>query len=173
MRAVVIAAFLLPLVACGPSGADLPPDDGGAAAGAPAADTAAFAAMDSVYGRFVRAYRFGEPDSVVALYTEGPLYLPGRGPVVEGREALRSQFAFLERIRADSATAHLSFESVERGASGDLAWEVGYYTLQVERADGSRSDPTRGKFTTVWRRDGQGRWRIHVDAFSPAPPPAD
>lgn len=158
--AVLAALALSPLVGCGPAD--------------PAAERArepAFAAMDSVYDRFVRAYRLGRPDSVVALYTDTPLYLPGRGSVVEGREGLRSQFSFLERIRADSATAHLSFSSVDRGASGDLAWDVGYYTLEVEQRDGSRSEPSRGKFTTVWRRDAEGRWRIHVDAFSPAPPP--
>lgn len=158
--ASLAALALVPLLACGPA-------DPGADPG----HEPIFAAMDSAYDRFVRAYRLGEPDSVVALYTDTPLYLPGRGSVVEGREGLRSQFDFLERIRADSATAHISFSSVDRGASGDLAWDVGYYTLEVEHPDGSRSDPSRGKFATVWRRDAEGRWRIHIDAFSPAPPP--
>ena len=154
--ATLTAALLLPVLACAP-----PADD----------ETAAFAAMDSTYERFARAYRLGSPDSVVALYTDEPLYLPGRGEVVQGKQELRSQFAFLDRIRADSGTARISFESVDRGTSGDLAWDVGYYTLTVEHADGSRSEPSRGKFTTVWLRDDAGAWRIHVDAFSPAPPP--
>lgn len=133
----------------------------------------AFAAMDAVYERFTRAYRLGEPDSVVVLYSDDPLYLPGRGGILQGVEALRSQFGFLDAIRSRSATAHISFESVGRGASGDLGWDVGYYTLQVADADGTRSPASRGKFTTVWQRDADGEWRIHVDGFSPAPPPGD
>lgn len=130
--------------------------------------SAASAAMDAVYARFVQAYRLGEPDSVVALYTDQPLYLPGRGPVLEGRGALRSQFEFLETAKANGAVPHISFESVARGADGDLGWDVGYYTLEVERPDGTRSPPNRGKFTTVWQRGTDGSWRIHVDGFSPA-----
>lgn len=137
------------------------------------AEAEAFAAMEAVYDRFTRAYRLGNPDSVVVLYTDDPLYLPGRGPVLQGREVLRSQFSFLDEIRSSGAVAHISFESVERGASGDIAWDVGYYTLEVERPGGVASPPSRGKFTTVWRRDSDGGWRIHVDGFSPAPPPPD
>lgn len=129
-----------------------------------------FAAMDGVYERFTRAYLLGEPDSVVVLYTDDPLYLPGQGPVLEGRDVLRSQFRFLETIRAQGSTAHISFESKGRGTSGDQAWDVGYYTLEVEDAAGRRGPPGRGKFTTVWQRDATGQWRIHVDGFSPAPP---
>lgn len=137
------------------------------------AEAEAFAAMEAVYDRFTRAYRLGNADSVVVLYTDDPLYLPGRGPVLQGREVLRSQFTFLEEIRSSGGVAHISFESVGRGASGTVAWDVGYYTLQVERPEGVRSPPSRGKFTTVWRRDSDGGWRIHVDGFSPAPPPSE
>lgn len=129
-----------------------------------------FVAMEEVYERFTRAYRLGEPDSVVVLYTDDPLYLPPGSPVLQGRDALRSQFSFLEEIRSTGRVAHISFESVERGASGDLAWDVGYYSLQVESPEGGRSPPGRGKFATVWHRDSAGNWRIHVDGFSPAPP---
>lgn len=138
--------------------------------GAPA-ETAAFAAMDAVYERFTRAYRLGEPDSVVALYDDAPLYLPAQGDMRNGRDELRREFGFLRTIRERGGTARISFESVDRAASGDLAYDVGYYTLRVERPDGTMSPPSRGKFTTVWRRTADGEWRIHVDGFSPAPPP--
>lgn len=89
------------------------------------AQAAAFAAMDSVYERLARAYRLGEPDSVLALYADDPLYLPGQGDVRRGREALRGQFDFLERIREADATGRIGFETVTRRASGQLAFDVG------------------------------------------------
>lgn len=139
-----------------------------------ASDSAAVSeAMNSVYERFTRAYRLGEPDSVLVLYTEAPLYLPGQGRIVRGRDGVREQFGFLRAIAERGGTAHISFESVARGTSGDLAYDVGYYTLRQEGPDGSLSPPSRGKFTTVWKRDAEGRWRIHVDGFSPAPPPRE
>lgn len=127
------------------------------------------AAMDEVYERFVRAYSMADPDSVVVLYADDPLYLPGQGPVVVGKAALRTQFGFLDAIRQRSASARISFESVRRGASGEVAWDVGYYTVAVEERDGRRSPATRGKFATVWVREEGLGWRIRVDSFSPAP----
>lgn len=129
----------------------------------------AFAAMDSVYRRFIRAYALGEPDSVIVLYTDAPLYLPGSGDIRQGVDELRAEFGFLRGLREAERVPRIQFESIERDASGDLAYDVGYYRLQVELADGSTLPETRGKFTTFWRRGSDGSWRIHVDSFSPAP----
>ncbi|MFW6040074.1 MAG: YybH family protein [Gemmatimonadota bacterium] len=169
--AIAASAALVAIVALAAcSGAGEPSNrDGGSRAATDAA--AVSAAMDSVYDRFTRAYRLGEPDSVVALYTDSPLYLPGQGDILRGRAALRGAFVFLERIREDGGTAHIEFESVARHASGDLAFDIGYYTIRVEQSDGTLTPPNRGKFTTVWERGTDGRWRIRVDGFSPAPPP--
>lgn len=131
------------------------------------------ASMDTVYERFTRAYRLGEVDSVAILYADAPLYLPAQGDIRSGRVELRQEFGFLERVRDAGGTLHINFESVARDASGDLAYDVGYYTLRTERADGALGPASRGKFTTVWRRDARNRWRILIDSFSPAPADTD
>lgn len=137
--------------------------------GAPADEARVSAAMDSVYARFTRAYAVGEPDSVLALYTDRPLYLPARADeVLQGREALRTQFGFLADARAAGRTLRIRFESVDRGASGGVGYDVGYYHLHAETADGALGPASRGKFVTVWLRGPDGRWRIHADGFSPA-----
>ncbi|MFW6080049.1 MAG: YybH family protein [Gemmatimonadota bacterium] len=166
--AVPAIVALAALAACSGAGEPASRDGGSGAATDPAAVSAA---MDSVYDRFTRAYRLGEPDSVVVLYADSPLYLPGQGDILRGRAALRNAFGFLERTREAGGTAHIEFESVARNASGDLAFDIGYYTIRVEQSDGTLAPPNRGKFTTVWERDPDGRWRIRVDGFSPAPPP--
>lgn len=171
-RSLALVAWLAAIQGCVQSGE--PPEEAArtpaaSAAGGAAAEEEVFSALDSVFARFTRAYELGEPDSVVALYTDDPLYLPAQGDVRRGVEELAGQFAFLQGIRERGERARISFESVDRGTSGDLAYDVGYYTLQVEGADGELSPPSRGKFATVWRRDDDGAWRIHVDSFSPAP----
>lgn len=144
--------------------------DEGGATGSDGGDPGPSAAMDAVYERFTRAYRLAEPDSVVALYTDDALYLPAGGDIRRGKETLRGEFGFLDSIRDGGGEALIEFESVDRGASGDLAYDIGHYRLRVERGDGTTTDPSRGKFATVWKRGADGAWRIHVDSFSPAPP---
>ncbi len=165
--ALLFGALALSLSAC----ASEAPDD--MAVDPEGERAAASAAMDAVYQRFTAAYAAGEPDSVVALYTDAPLYLPARAPdVLEGRAALRAQFGFLADLAAAGSTPRIEFESVDRGASGDVGFDVGYYLLRVESPDGELGPLSRGKFVTVWLRGADGRWRIHVDGFSPAGPPA-
>lgn len=144
---------------------------GGAEPSARPDSAAVFEAMDSVYARFTRAYALAEPESVTVLYTDDPLYLPGQGEVLTGAGALRAQFEFLRSGVEDGSVRRIRFESVERGASGELAYDVGYYILHREAPDGSAGPPTRGKFVTVWQRQEDGAWKIHVDGFSPAGPP--
>jgi ketosteroid isomerase-like protein len=162
-RTLVPALLLLVVAACSV------PAEGNGQTAAEDDEARASAAMDSVYARFTRAYALGEPDSVVALYTDRPLYLPARADeVLVGRHALREQFGFLEDVRTSGRTSRIRFESVDRGASGDVGYDIGYYHLHVEEGDGSASPASRGKFVTVWRRGADGRWRIHADGFSPA-----
>lgn len=157
-------AALLVVAAC-----TAPAHDGENAQEAPADEARVSAAMDSVYARFTQAYALGEPDSVLALYTDRPLYLPaGADEVLQGREALRTQFGFLADAREAGRTLRIRFESVDRGASAGVGYDIGYYLLHAETVDGSPGPASRGKFVTVWLRGPDGRWRIHADGFSPA-----
>jgi|GEM_PF-405173 len=168
MPAAALVLGLLSAGACASPGAS-----GTAASSAGAAVPRpgdASTAIDRQYERFRRAYLLGQPDSVLVLYTDDALYLPAQGDVRRGQAQLRGQFGFLDGIRQRGARAHIRFESIDRDVDGSLAYDIGYYTLRVENADGTMSEPSRGKFTTVWRRGADGVWRIHADSFSPAPP---
>lgn len=162
--AVLLPLILsLPLVACdgeerpeAPERGEQPPEDR--------------AAIDSVYHRFSRAYTLLEADSVADLYTEDALYLPATGDVIRGRPAIRANFDnFFRSVGESGSRLRISFVTLDRRTGGDLAYDVGYYTLESGPA-GMIPTVSRGKFTTVWRKGLDGVWRIHVDAFSPAPP---
>lgn len=132
--------------------------------------TATLARFDAIYARFSRAYEQLDPDQVADLYTEDALYLRPRGDIERGRDVIRAGFASMfERTRTAGDTLRISFERIDRHISGDLAFEVGYYTLVRTSATGDEK-VSRGKFTVVLRRASDGTWRFAVDGYSPAPP---
>jgi ketosteroid isomerase-like protein len=47
--------------------------------------------------------------------------------------------------------------------SGDMAMELGHFTMIVRQADGTRV-PERGKYVKVWRR--LGAWLLMADCWS-------
>ncbi len=48
-------------------------------------------------------------------------------------------------------------------ASGELAYTVGQYTLTLPGREGAEPTVDRGRYVTVWTRDGDGRWRVALD----------
>lgn len=99
-------------------------------------------------------------DHVVAAYAEDAVYLPPHHAAVHGRNAIRE---YLKGPLAHGVT-DLHFEVTYIKDLGDLAWDVGTYTMTVPQPDGKKKQD-RGKYLTVWRREG-GAWKIVADAFS-------
>jgi len=50
-------------------------------------------------------------------------------------------------------------------ASGELAYSYGRYEVKHEEATGERTE--KGYFTHVWKRDGNGEWKLVADVASP------
>jgi ketosteroid isomerase-like protein len=71
-------------------------------------------------------------------------------------------------IRAHLEAAGQTLEAGEvRGSTVASSGELGYAWGTYELAGG---EPERGYFARVWQRDGEGRWRIVLDAAVPVPP---
>lgn len=163
--------YTLPFVigfvcACAPAGTD---DTSGTTGSAMAGDSAAVSArLDSVYGVFTRAYAEADVDLLMdSVYARDGFYLPPNAPILEGQDAFRGQFeSFLGPIaeRGEPGPV-ISFDIRERAISGDLAYDIGVYTIR--RADADADAPgSRGKFIVIWKRGADGQWRIHADGFS-------
>jgi uncharacterized protein (TIGR02246 family) len=99
-------------------------------------------------------------DKLVAAYAPDAVYLPPHHAAVHGRDAIRE---YLKGPLAHGIT-DLSFEVTYIKRDGELAYDVGRYTMTVPH-DGTRKRD-EGKYLTVWRRQADGRWHIAADAWS-------
>jgi ketosteroid isomerase-like protein len=61
-------------------------------------------------------------------------------------------------------------KSTEVESNGDLAYEVGDFSLDVPGEGGSFTTST-GNYLVVWKRDADGVWRLKVDTWNDAPAP--
>ncbi len=118
-------------------------------------------AFEEVYAAFSAAYRAGNPEGVAALYAEDAFYLAPGGEIERG-DVVR-HFGFLSSVEPGAGPV-IDFEIVDRGISGDLAYDIGYFTF---RRDGDPAESAgRGKFIVIWKRGEDGVWRIHADGYS-------
>lgn len=124
------------------------------------------AALDSVYATFSEAYARANVQLLMdEVYARGAFYLPPGTPILEGQDRFRGRFSFLERYARNGGPGpEISFQIVDRDVDGNLAYDIGIYTLRPP--DGSEAGASRGKFVVVWKRNADGEWRIHADSFS-------
>lgn len=127
---------------------------------------AAHSGVDDIYRRFTEGYRKLDAAQVANLYTEDALYLAPGTDIQRGRKVIEELFTnFFRSVHSSGARLEITFQIINRSVAGDLATDVGIYTLTQSKAD-SPPRSSRGKFVTVARRDRDGVWRFQVDTYN-------
>ena len=122
--------------------------------------------IDGIYTTFSQAYDKLDPSIVSNLYSKEALYLaPGRD-IQKGREEIHKSFkGFFDWAKEKGRTLSISFRIVERGVSGDLAYDIGIYTLKGT-GGGMPDGVDQGKFVVIARKSDDKTWFFQVDGYS-------
>lgn len=128
------------------------------------------AGLDDIYRRFSEAYRKLDAQAVTNLYTDDAFYLSPGSEIERGRKKILGNFSgFFNSVKTSGGSLTISFRILERRVSGDLAYDVGIYTLAQKR--GNQAQSSQGKFVVVARKMESGEWRFHIDSYSDLPKP--
>jgi ketosteroid isomerase-like protein len=94
------------------------------------------------------------------IYTSNARILPPGGPMVSGREAIKTFWAgVIESLKASSAV----LASVDVMPAGDGVVEIGSATLTA--APEGSTVQMEVKYVVYWRQE-DGRWKWHVDIWN-------
>jgi uncharacterized protein (TIGR02246 family) len=108
---------------------------------------------------FVTAFNTGNYDQAAAFFTpDGAFMAPHHEPAY-GPKAIERQL----REFGDAGYEDLRLETVRVEASGDMAMEIGRYSVSIRRSNGTVA-ADRGKYVRVWRR--LGAWLMAADCWS-------
>ena len=108
---------------------------------------------------FATSFNTGNYDLAAGLFAGdgvfmAPIYESAHGPKTIER---------LLRLMGESGYSDLRLETTRVEHSGDMAMEIGSFTLVIHHADGTVT-PERGKYVKVWRR--LGAWLIAADCWT-------
>ena len=110
---------------------------------------------------FCTAFNTGNYDQVAALFASDGVLMLSHRESSQGPKAIERML----RQYGDSGYQNLRFETTRVDYSGDMAIEMGRYTVSVDREIGPGDS---GTFLRAWRR--LGAWRIVGDSWNSSVP---
>jgi len=129
------------------------------------ADAAAIQAADEQWAAVVQKK---DLDATVSYYAADGVLLPPSAPIAKDAKGIRDVWTMFM-----SPDASLTWKATKTEASGNLGYAYGTYHLVIK--DPKSPVDEIGKFSEVWKRQADGKWKCIVDAFNsdqPVPTPA-
>ena len=108
---------------------------------------------------FVTSFNTCNYDQVAALFAQDGVFMAPHYDPAHGPNAIER----LLRQIGEAGYEDLRLETVRVESSGDLAMEIGRYTVAIRQPDGTIL-ADRGKYVKAWRR--LGVWLIVADCWS-------
>jgi ketosteroid isomerase-like protein len=108
---------------------------------------------------FATSFNTGNYDHAAALFASDGVLMAPRHEAAYGQKAVEH----LLRRLGEAGYSDLRLETMRVDHSGDMAMELGRFTVAVRQADGTLI-PERGKYVKVWKR--LGAWLVMADSWS-------
>ena len=112
---------------------------------------------------FIAHLKKGDAAAIAAMYTADAQAFPPNGEIAQGRAAIQK----LWQGAMESGMRDLKFTVLEVVKKGDIAYEVGKYSMP----DASGKEVDAGKYIVIWKREA-GKWKLFRDIWNssyPAP----
>ncbi|HZQ22825.1 MAG TPA: SgcJ/EcaC family oxidoreductase [Terriglobales bacterium] len=108
---------------------------------------------------FCTAFNTANYDQVAAIFAPDGVWMPPNHDLVQGAHAIERTM----RRYGEGGYQDLRQETIRVEASGDMALEIGEYTISIRQPNGT-TVADRGKYLKAWRR--MGTWSIVADSWS-------
>jgi ketosteroid isomerase-like protein len=113
---------------------------------------------------FCTAFNTGNYDQAAALFASSGVLMPARHELAEGPKAIERVL----REYGDAGYQDLRLETTRVEYSGDIAIEIGKYSVVIRQENGTISNEP-GKYLHAWRR--LGIWLMTADCWNTNLPP--
>jgi ketosteroid isomerase-like protein len=124
------------------------------------AERAAILETDSQWGAALTAK---DPDAYTSFFAADAIVMPPHLPILVGADAIRAWAT--ESMAFPGFAVTWTTASTEVAGSGDMGYTLGTFVFQMSMPDGS-TITDNGKFTTIWRKQADGTWKVAVDTFN-------
>jgi uncharacterized protein (TIGR02246 family) len=124
-------------------------------------------AIQQANSAFMAAVRAGNGAQLVRdYYADDAIVLPPNQDAVSGKNQIEALWTGL--LKSGVQEISLITDRVEQ--SGDLAYEVGRYSMTIKPPQGEIITD-QGKYVVAWSRQPDAKWKAKADIFNTSMPP--
>ena len=124
------------------------------------AERAAILETDAQWGAALTAK---DPEAYTSFFAADAIVMPPHLPILVGADAIRAWVT--ESMAFPGFAVTWTTTSTEVAGSGDMGYTLGTFVFQMSMPDGS-TITDNGKFTTIWKKQADGTWKVAVDTFN-------
>jgi uncharacterized protein (TIGR02246 family) len=107
-----------------------------------------------------------EAAAVASFYADDAVVLPPSGRIYRGKKDIRRMWRLMMR----NGLKEFSISTRELRADGNVAYEFGQVSVDVENDDGKQPFIESAKYVAVWRHSPEG-WKLHRHIWNTNAPP--
>jgi ketosteroid isomerase-like protein len=118
-------------------------------------------------GEFMKAAAEHGSQGYMSYYSDAAVEVPNGAPIIEGKANIAKTMGFL-----DDKNNQLTWTPVgaDIAASGDLGYTYGTYEFRSKDKDG-KPVVDQGKYTSIWKKQKDGSWKVVLDMGNASPAP--
>ena len=107
----------------------------------------------------------GDAERWLALHEDEAYKMPQDMPMFTIESVREAQAKNMANAQA-AYVVTMDIDPMEIDVSGDIAYAMGTYTIDFDPRADAPPNYVDGKFLTLYRRQDDGRWKIHLDSYS-------
>ncbi len=111
--------------------------------------------------KWMQFYNAKDADSIENLFTEDAVVMPPNIKVAKGKKEILN--SILDEFRG--GVTDLVLKTVNVYGSGNLAYEIGQYSLNIKDGD-KIENSDQGKYIVVWELSPDGYYKVKVDIWN-------
>jgi uncharacterized protein (TIGR02246 family) len=112
----------------------------------------------------VKAMLADNSEVIMSMYTDDAISMPSYEPMLKGKDAMMK--SHMKSKEAGFKMNNITLTTMDVWSSGDLAYEIGTYTINMTLPGMTEAMDDNGKYLTVWQKQTDGSWKIKAETWN-------
>ena len=120
--------------------------------------------MQEMNNTMIKAMLEDDMETALSFYADDAISLPSYEPMLKGKAAIKEHS--MKSHEAGFKINDMALNTMDVWSGGDLAFEIGTYTINMTMPGMPNAMDDKGKYLTVWQKQTDGSWKMKAETWN-------